>query len=405
MDAERTRRILIADDDQYTSEWCKSLLERNGYEVVTVPNGEIALSRAMAEPFDLLVLDMVLPGVDGLGVLARLRADTFTRTLPVVVVTGLTDRRPLTAAFEKGVDDYLFKPFVATEMLVRIKSILDKRSLEEQLVRSNIDLRHALQNLQQKEAHLIQTAKLAAIGTLAAGVAHELNQPLMVVRGTVQMLLQDLAKENPVRADISAVEVQTTRMMKIINHLTDFSRQSGKDLARIDVNSVIEDAFTFIGQQLASRSVKVDLHLDKRVPPIKANRTQIEQVFLNILLNARDALEGCPSRSLTVRTSHLNDPARVRAEMSRLSNHKNHNSRNGYVVAGFKDNGPGINQSNINRIFDPFFTTKPPGKGTGLGLSVSYNIVQEHGGWIAVHSTEDSGTTFDVYLPADAPRK
>lgn len=399
MAAERQRRILIVDDDERSAGFCRGVLEGYGYSAIAVADGEAAMESALVEPCDLMLLDLVLPGMDGLTLLSRLREDVMTRSIPVVVVTGVTDREPLTKAFEIGVDDYLIKPYVISELLVRIKSVLRKRELEEQLIRSNMDLRRALQNLQQKEAHLIQSAKLAAIGTLAAGVAHELNQPLMVVRGTVQMMLQDMPRSDRCRDDLRGIELQTGRMMRIINHLTDFSRQANQERKPVDVNGVIKDAFTFVGQQLTNHTVSVKMELADALPPVPANRTQIEQVFLNILLNARDALHGRRDALLSVRTEYVTDPARIRTALDRLSVKREQISARGYVVATFTDNGAGISPENIGRIFDPFFTTKPPGKGTGLGLSVSYNIVQEHGGWIRAESKIAEGTSFSVYLP------
>lgn len=405
VEQNRPRRILIVDDDERSAEFCRAVLDKHGFSAVAVHDGEAAISRLSSESFDLILLDMILPGMDGLSFLSHLRTDPISRSVPVVVVTGVTDRAPLMKAFEQGVDDYLIKPFVVSELLVRIKSVLHKKELEEQLIRSNMDLRHALRNLQEKEAHLIQSAKLAAIGTLAAGIAHELNQPLMVVRGTVQVMLQDLPPHDACRRDLTGIEAQTGRMMRIINHLTDFSRQSSSERESIDIDTVIQDAFTFLGQQLANHDVAVETSLAGNLPAVNANRTQLEQVFLNVLLNARDALNGRNGPAIKVQTRFLKTAAELRAVRERLTVRRELGNSRGYVLASFTDNGTGISPANIERVFDPFFTTKPPGKGTGLGLSVSYNIVQEHGGWIGVESIEGRGATFHVFLPATTPRR
>jgi len=241
------------------------------------------------------------------------------------------------------------------------------------------------QALQAAQLQLVQSEKLAAVGTLAAGVAHELNQPLMVIRGYAQELLADPRIADPeIQEDLRRIEGQTGRMVAIIVHLRDFSRQSKGQRQATDLNQVVTQAFTFVGQQLKLRNIAVVQELTPGLPPVWADTLQIEQVLLNLITNARDAVEGAGTGTLTIRTAPTED---------------------GRVALSVTDTGPGIPPEVRARMFDPFYTTKEVGKGTGLGLSICHGIVQEHGGEIQVESPVENGrgSRFTLRLPC-APR-
>ena len=249
-------------------------------------------------------------------------------------------------------------------------------------------------DLKSTNAQLTQSAKLAAVGELAAGVAHELNQPLMVIRGYSQELLDGDSTPEWIRKDIKHIENQTTRMMRIIDHLRVFARQSHDVFEQVEVNAVITDSFTLITQQLKNHNIEIITELDGAIPKIWGDHNRLEQVFLNLITNAKDAMEEKGGGLLTVTSQTLyketsqESPAGVR------------------VI--FSDNGVGISDNIIDKIFDPFFSTKEVGKGTGLGLSIGYSIVKEHGGIITVESTEGIGTKFIIEFPVERrklPRK
>ncbi len=252
--------------------------------------------------------------------------------------------------------------------------------------------RKAYEELKIAQSQLVQSGKLASIGELAAGVAHELNQPLMVIRGYSQLIHRQMKKQRLEEKELSelleTIERNTKRMITIINHLRAFSRQSTAGFQTVDLNRVIEDAFLMIGEQLRLRGIHVIKNLDAAGALIHGDAHQLEQVFLNLLSNARDALSVTPTsyqrrrnnRRITITTRSISDPATVEVLVS--------------------DNGSGIPAENLEAIFDPFFTTKEVGKGTGLGLSISYGIIQKHGGRIEVKETGPDGTTFALTLPA-----
>lgn len=237
------------------------------------------------------------------------------------------------------------------------------------------------ETLRETQAQLIQSGKLAAVGTLAAGVAHELNQPLMIIRGYAQELLTDerVASEE-IRDDLRRIEAQTTRMAAIINHLRDFSRESKGRREVTDLNRLVKEALAFLGQQLEAHDVAAVQELDPARPTVRVDPLQIEQVLLNLITNARDAMESTGMRAITIRTDVVSD------------------SR---VALSVTDTGPGIPEEIRTRIFDPFFTTKEVGKGTGLGLSICHGIIEEHGGVLMMESpvADGRGARFTIILP------
>lgn len=249
--------------------------------------------------------------------------------------------------------------------------------------------------LRTTQAQLIQTSKLASVGELAAGIAHELNQPLMIMRSKNQLMQRRLQKETmtpeQIAETIEMVDRNTKRMMNIINHLRAFSRQSGKpDQERelVQINKVVEDCFLLIGEQLRLRDIQIKNEFDPDLPRIQADGNRLEQVFLNLLTNARDAV--------VEKREKCADKERYQAE---IAIHTGMSEDKSHVVILISDNGNGIPPDLEKTIFDPFVTSKEVGKGTGLGLSISYGIIQEHGGGIRVAESGPEGTTFRVELP------
>lgn len=257
-------------------------------------------------------------------------------------------------------------------------------------------LQATYQDLRSTHSQLTQSAKLAAVGELAAGVAHELNQPLMVIRGYAQELLDRNSIQEGTEKDIKIIENQTTRMMKIIDHLRAFARQSSGTFEQVDVNSVINDSFTLITQQLKNHNIEILKELDLSIPRIWGDHNRLEQVFLNLITNARDAMEETAGGNLTVTTKAIYNTG---------GNGKKNPTG---IMVMLSDTGTGMPDRIIDKIFDPFFTTKEVGKGTGLGLSIGYSIVKEHGGTINVESKEGIGTRFIIEFPIErrkVPRK
>jgi len=259
------------------------------------------------------------------------------------------------------------------------------RNLEEKIIERTIALEEA-------QAQLIQSEKMSAIGQLAAGVAHELNNPLGGILGYAQFTLEKMKKNQPEPAAdkeaqsyvryLTDIETQARRCKNIVQNLLRFSRSSHTtEFDEVDVNRVIQDTRTFVEHQLHMNQITLDVDLSDDLPLIQANGGQLQQVFTNMIINAMHASP--PDSEIRI-VSRLSPPV---GEFS------------GAVELRFIDQGEGIPPELINKIFEPFFTTKDVGKGTGLGLSVSYGIIKEHGGEIKVDSEVGRGTTFTIILP------
>jgi two-component system, NtrC family, sensor kinase len=225
------------------------------------------------------------------------------------------------------------------------------------------------------EDQLIENEKLTSIGLLAAGVAHEVNTPLAVISSYAQMLRKEMSPEDWRHRLLDKIAKQTFRASDIVNNLLNFSRTNATEFTEVDIHRVITDTVALLEHQLKSSRVRVEQELRAECPITIGNAGKLQQVFLNLFVNARDAMpEGGELRIVTETMS----------------------SKIEIIV---QDTGMGISPENIKKVYDPFFTTKAPGKGTGLGLSVSYGIVQEHSGTISVDSKPGLGTSFRLELP------
>src|ERR1700751_1431504 len=229
---------------------------------------------------------------------------------------------------------------------------------------------------ERMEEQMSQTEKLTSLGLRAAGVAHEVNTPLAVISNYIQMLAKQMPENDPRHSIIEKIVKQTFRASEIVNNLLNFSRTGAGETINVDANRVVEDTLSLVSHPLKSSQIQVVKHLAEELPAVRGSANKLQQVFLNLFLNARDAM---PSGGiLEVRTS----------------------AHNGSVEIEVVDTGAGIPRDHIHKIFDPFFTTKASGRGTGLGLSVSYGIIKEHAGKVDVRSAPGKGTSFHVEFPA-----
>lgn len=231
------------------------------------------------------------------------------------------------------------------------------------------------QRLQQE---LIQQEKMAAIGMLAGGVAHEINNPLGGILAFTQLLMRDFTAGDSVRNDLEEIERAALRCKKIVADLLDFSRMTtGREKGPVALGGLLERVFGFLRRELSSHNIRLETAIDPQLAPAQGDGNRLQQVFLNLLTNAVQAMHKGGLIAVTARNETEQD----------------------FVVVEVRDTGLGIKKENLYKIFDPFFTTKEPGQGTGLGLSITYRIVREHGGTITASSKEGEGTTFRVRLP------
>lgn len=243
------------------------------------------------------------------------------------------------------------------------------------------EVRRREQELREKQEQLVQAGKLATLGELTTGVAHELNNPLnnigLFIGNVIDFIDHRRLEPAPMLRDLRAAMQQVRKASEIISHLRTFGRVAPVSRERVAVNTIVQRALSLVAEQLRLRQIELVLDLARADPAVWGNPIQLEQVFINIITNARDALADAPRKVIQI-GSAVEGPA---------------------VALTFRDTGPGIPPGLEQRIFDPFFTTKEVGKGTGLGLSIAYGIIQEHEGTIAVQSAPGEGATFRITIP------
>ncbi len=254
-----------------------------------------------------------------------------------------------------------------------------------------------IEELQRLNEQLIRAEKLAAMGTLAAGVAHEVNNPLASISSLVQMMRSQEGHSDETRERLNLISAQIERIGQVTKDMTDFARSRPEARGEVDIGAVIDTALRLASFDKAFQTLDIERRPSEDLPPVFADEDQLQQVFLNLFLNARDAMQ------------EMQKPAREQGRNIQLNEHNivpegkitiQTYSRNNEVSVEIADTGTGIEQTAATQVFDPFFTTKPAGKGTGLGLAVCYGIVTAHGGRIELASNQPSGSIFTVILPA-----
>jgi PAS domain S-box-containing protein len=231
--------------------------------------------------------------------------------------------------------------------------------------------------LQETHLQLVSSEKMASLGKLAAGIAHEINNPLGGILIYSSLMMEDLPEGDPKRGDLARIVQETSRCKDIVKSLLEFARQTEPKMEPTDINRAITDGLFFLENQALFHNIKIIKNLDPFLPFVRGNASQLKQVLINIIVNAAEAMHGNGAFTITSYPSP---------------------DRKG-IILEFTDTGEGISEENLTRIFDPFFTTKEVGKGTGLGLATSYGIIEDHGGRISVRSKVGEGTTFTIELP------
>ena len=281
------------------------------------------------------------------------------------------------------------------------RDIRERKKMQDQLRDYAVNLEKMVEErtkeLKEKEGQLIQSGKLASLGEMATGIAHEINQPLNVIKMTATGMLHFLKKGKTIssemlKEDLEITDGQIERIRKIINHMRTFARKSGEIITEeVDLNIPINDSLSFIKEQLRMHEIMIDYSFAESMPKVMADANKLEQVFLNILTNAKDAMETEHARK---KAEGHDGPADYR-KLLKIRSY----SENGRAIVSISDTGGGIPKEARKKIFEPFFTTKEIGKGTGLGMSISYNIIKDFKGSLDFEVEEGVGTTFKVELP------
>lgn len=274
------------------------------------------------------------------------------------------------------------------------------------------ELEQSNEYLKETRAQLAQSAKMNALGQLSASIAHELDQPLASIRLYAQLVLSKLGNDSSLAEEVVVIRDQAERLNEIVKSVSDFSRQSGGQFVALNVNRPLEDALQLMSEQLALSKIKVNKNLSPELPPIVGNGNRLQQVFLNVIANARDAmLETDRDGEITIASRLLPRLEAGNATSgvgSRFSNGPpmaiGGSSAGEFIEITIADNGKGIPKEILDKVFEPFFTTKSSGRGLGLGLSISHRIIEDHSGFMEIQSREGSGTIIEFLLPIKGTR-
>jgi signal transduction histidine kinase len=413
-----TGLILIVDDTPTNLDVISQALEDAGFDVAIATSGDRAIQQVEREMPDLILLDVMMPGIDGFETCRRLKANSKTRDIPVLFMTALSDIDNKMQAWNVGGVDYITKPFQEQEVLARVKTHLQIRQFTQQL-EQQVSQRTA--ELQTSQLHLIQQEKMSALGNLVAGVAHEINNPVGCIVGNVgstQGYFEDVfgllalyQKHYPqppadiqeeteaidlafIREDlpnlIASMRLSAARIQDISTSLRTFSRADQEHQVACNLHEGIDSTILILKHRLKANEVRpaIEVFADYgEIPAVECFPGQLNQVFMNVLANSIDAIDAAidqiPDRRPWIR---------VQTSMQARS-----------VSIQISDNGMGMAEETQRKVFDNLFTTKGVGKGTGLGMAIAHQIiVEKHGGKITVQSELGKGSEFAIVIPVAA---
>jgi signal transduction histidine kinase len=381
MDAFRPDSIavLLVDDDEEDALLTRDLLDQiegTCYAPSWVSSYTAALVAAGEGSYDVCLVDYRLGAEDGIALVRELIAEGCDT--PIIVVTGLGDRAVDIEATSAGAADYLIKGEVTPALL-------------ERTIRYAMRHHADMSALRESEEGLRQGQRMEAVGRFAGGVAHDFNNMMSAVVGFSALVLGALAEDDPLRAWVKEIERAGERASEMTKQLLAFTRKQVLLPRVLDLNAVVRDVSELLSR-LIGEDVELVLDLAPQLHAVEADSGQLEQVIVNLAVNARDAMPGGGTLTITSANAELGDGATTQAELGPGS----------YVTLAVSDTGEGMDADTVQKIFEPFFTTKEEGKGTGLGLATVFGIVKQSGGDIRVHSKAGQGSTFTICLPRAA---
>ncbi|MBW4505718.1 MAG: response regulator [Scytonematopsis contorta HA4267-MV1] len=435
--------ILIVDDNLGSTQVLLSVLEEAAFTTLVAKNGESALEKLEAISPDIILLDVMMPGIDGFETCRRIQQNPANQGIPIIFMTALSDTEDKIKGLHLGAVDYITKPFQQEEVLAKVRTHLKLRQLTKTLEERNLQLKHfnetledkvakrtarlseSLKELQAAQLQLVQSEKMSTLGQLIAGIGHEINNPLGSLYGNlvhIEQYIQDLLThihlyqvhcpnpavdvvENAEKIDLdfleedlpqvlAAMKFGTERIEKISNSLRTFSRQDDDQKLAFDLHCGIDSTLMLLQHRLKANNKRPEIKVIKEygeLPLVHCFSGQINQVFMNLLANAVDALEesnqGRSFEEIKVNPNQII----IKTELSA-------NSQS--AVIRIIDNGIGMTDEVRQKIFDYLFTTKGVGKGTGLGLAITHQIIiEKHGGMLEVNSKIAQGTEFVIKIP------
>ena len=454
-------RILLVDDTPTNLSVLSESIHQQGWITLFATDGETAIEQAEYAQPDLILLDVMMPGIDGFETCQQLKQNPQTADIPVIFMTALSDTTDKVKGLKIGAVDYITKPFQQEEVITRVGMQLRLHQMTKQLEQQNAllnqkieeqnkteaelhqltkeldervqnrtaELSETLSRLKQTQVHLVQSEKMSSLGQMMAGIAHEINNPVNFIYGNLkpaQDYFQDLIdlvghyqdcypEPNEEIQDhleeldlefmtedafklLESLRIGADRIRQIVLSLRNFSRLDEADIKCVDLHEGIESTLLILKSKLKGEGSTPEVEVFRRygeIPRVECYPSQLNQVFMNILSNAIDALDDYNHFLIQQGKPTVQSQICICTKQVMSADGK------AQIVITIKDNGPGIPEGIQNKLFEPFFTTKPVGEGTGLGLSISHQIVVEkHKGEIVCQSEVSKGTEFIISIPS-----
>lgn len=399
------KKILVVDDTPANMDVIRDILEEQQYRVFAAPSGEIGLTLAARIKPDLILLDVMMPGIDGWETCIRLKKNLHTKNIPVIFVSAKTSIEDIAEGFKVGGVDYISKPIRREELMARVYTHLEIVTLfeeQEKLSKQLADKNKALVETQQQ---LVHAEKMISLGTLTAGIAHEINNPnnfiqvssqnlendikelkkliySLVDDSTDEVIMKTFAKHfAPFSQHLATIQEGSSRITSIVKDLRAFSQLDSFDVKEADIGDCLNSTINLVRTKYRKITHFITNVATNIV--LYCHPAQLNQVFINLIVNACDAIK-------VYQIDHEHHRGEIEISCQ-IINQK--------VVISVTDNGCGMRKDVLNQIFEPFYTTKNIGEGSGLGLSIAYGIAKNHNGELTAVSEPNKGSTFTLTLP------
>ncbi|MGH7886203.1 MAG: ATP-binding protein [Thermodesulfobacteriota bacterium] len=374
-------KLLLIEDNEADAFYLKEILSSSqvSLDIDCVDSVESGIKALKEKSFDAVITDLTLPGSSGLNTFEKIYMNTPPET-PILILTGLNDRELGLRAVNRGAQDYIVKDGINADVLIKsISYSIERKRANSIIEKQKKEIETAYQKLKEQQLQLIHTEKMGSIGTMVAGIAHELNNPMMGIINCIQFCLDTKTPESIDYEYLKLAEEATDRCVKIVKNLLTFShKDDDHSFTEENILTLIEQVLLLSNYRITSKGIKIIYKVSDYIPDIYVKANNIKQVFLNLLTNAIDALDENDNKEIIISIDRFDEN----------------------IIISFEDNGKGIPEEVINKIFDPFFSTKPVGKGTGLGLSICNNIVRDHSGRLSIRNRDEGGVISEIILPA-----